>query len=469
MRCLVAMVGIVFHLLVVGVSPPLAQLRPGVRDSLAKIRAEAQERSRVMEWVRALAVSPRLTGSPEFDAAGAWVVGQLKEFGLENVRLERWPFERRWTAKAVSLEVIEPEPLRVVTTPQTWSPGTRGPVTGPLRAVKLTADGIEARQGDFTGAFVLVQSERSVPVEVENRFQDFLRDEGAVATLERSNGPDGRVVYVRTGHTPEQDGRRLVVPALAVRPDDFSRLRRFLEKANRVEVRADVSVVEEPGRSETGFNVIADIVGVENPAELVVLGAHLDSIHAAQGATDNAAGCGVIIEAARLIVAAGLRPGRTIRIALWGGEEQGRRGSKAYVRDHLLDLTTDTRKPELDRTVVYFNVDRGSGRIHGILLEGNEAARPDVERWRLALGTPDLLTIDSRDTRGSDHLSFREVGVPVLTFMHDPLSYATTHHSTGDVVGEVREDHLRQAASLVARIAVLAAAGERLPIRPERR
>jgi carboxypeptidase Q len=270
-------------------------------------------------------------------------------------------------------------------------------------------------------------------------------------------------VYVRTGHTPEQDSRRFLVPALAVRADDFNRLRGLAKKSTPVTLRTTINVVEEPGRPDTGFNVLADIVGVEQAAELVVLGAHLDSIHVAQGATDNAAGCGTIIEAARLITAAGVRPGRTIRIALWGGEEQGRRGSKAYVRDHLLDLETDTRKPEFDRTVVYFNVDRGSGRIRGVFLEGNESAYAHVGRWRLELGTPNLFAIDPTATRGSDHLSFREVGVPVLTFMQEPLSYAMTHHSTGDVVAEVREDHLRQAASAVASVVYLAASDERLP------
>jgi Zn-dependent M28 family amino/carboxypeptidase len=182
----------------------------------------------------------------------------------------------------------------------------------------------------------------------------------------------------------------------------------------------------------------------------VVVGAHLDSMHGAQGATDNAAGCSAVIEALRSIVAAGAAPARTIRVALWGGEEQGRRGSKAYVQAH-----------RADRTVVYFNIDRGAGRASGMTLEGNEAARVLVEQWTFSM--PGVRQVVTGTTGGSDHVSFREAGIPSLTFIQEPRSYGTTHHSTGDVAAAIREDELRQAAASVAVAAYLAATGQRLP------
>ena len=438
-------------LMLVSVGRPWSSPTPAAaRDVVADIRTEALQRSRVMQWVAALTGAPRLTGSPSLDAAGAWAMRQLQDIGLTNVRLERWPFERRWSVRAATLEILEPEARRLSVVPQTWSPGTSGSITGPLRLVRLdNRRAFEREAGQLRGAFVLVPP-GSVSVEVENRFQEFLRHEGAVATLERSVGSDAGVVYVRTGHTPEQDGRQLLVPALAVLPADFRRLERLVDKDPRVVLRADIGIVSEAGGPGVGFNVVADLVGSGHPEEIVLIGAHLDSIHVAQGATDNAAGCSAIIEAVRAIVAAGAQPTRTIRVALWGGEEQGRRGSKAYVQAH-----------DGDRTVAYFNIDRGAGRIVGLTLEGNEAARGLVERWTFAM--PGVNQVLSRTTAGSDQVSFRDAGIPSLTFLQDMDSYGTTHHSTGDVVGAIHEKALRQAAATVAVAAYLAATGERLP------
>jgi carboxypeptidase Q len=442
--------------------PPMRQLAAGVAaiacafnatlparaaaDPLADIRAEIRQRSRAMEWARALSREPRLTGSPALDAAGAWAERQLTELGLANVHLERWPFERRWTVDRLELDVAQPVALRVASVAQTWSPGTQGPVTGPLRGLRMNGRStFEKEAGRLRGAFVLIQSGDSLPDEAQKRLQVFLSNEGALAALERSVGADGTVVYVRTGHTPEQDQRVLLVPSIAVRPDHFRDLGRLAGRGAAVVLRADLAVTQAPGGAAAGFSVIADLPGTDPSAAPVMIGAHLDSIHAAAGATDNAAGCSVVIEAIRAIAAAGTRPKRTIRLALWGGEEQGRRGSKAYVQAH-----------QRDPLWAYFNVDRGAGPIDGLIIEGTGLAL-DAERWGQRLYVDGVRSITPMATGGSDHISFRDAGVPTVTFTQELRSMTTTHHSTADTIAEVREADLRQASVVVAIAAYLAA------------
>ena len=416
-------------------------------DSVAEIRAEALNRSRVMEWMRALTAAPRVTGSPALDDAARWAENQLKALGLANVHLERWPFERRWSVVGVTLEVVEPETLALAAIPQTWSPGTKGVEAGPLRAVRVTNKGTIAAEsmGRMKGAFALVDGGDSLSADAQNRLQELLASEGVIATLERSIGPDAKVVYARTGHTPEQDGRQLLVPSLAVRQDDFQRLEQLVKKSSSVVIRGNVSVVDERGDPQAGLSVIADLVGSNSSLPPVLLGAHLDSVHAAQGATDNAAGCSILIEAMRAIATANAVTRRTIRIALWGGEEQGRRGSKAYLQAHGRELPA-----------AYFNMDRGGGRITGMIIEGGDLAG-EARRWAQRLFTDGVRTIESVATAGSDHVTFRDAGVPTFTFWQDMRSYASTHHSTGDTLAAVRDPDLRQAAVVVAIAAYLAA------------
>jgi hypothetical protein len=430
---------------------------------VAAIQAEALHRSQAMEWTRGLAVAPRLTGSPALDRAGAWLAKQLQKLGLVNTRFERWPFERRWTVQSSGLwlDSIDAEPL--VAVPQTWSPGTDGSAVGPLRVVHLTPDARFGRyRGQLRGAYVLVKVAPAVPIALENQFQEFLRAEGVAATLEASRGADASVAYVRTGHTPEQDGRLLLVPALSVSADDLHRLEQLAATGVDLHLRGEIAVAEAPGGPEAGFNIVSEIRGTHQPDEVVLLGAHLDSVHPAQGAADNASGCAVVLDAVRAILAAGARPRRTIRVAFWGGEEQGRLGSRVYAQQHVFDQVTKTRRPGWTHTVVYINLD-GASRIKGVILQGNGAARAHVERWLTAVRDLGVDAIFPGVTSGSDHVTFREIGVPTLTFLANRLNDGRIHHSTADTIDEVQDDDLRQAAAVAASLTYLAATADRLP------
>jgi len=416
-------------------------------DPLSDIRAEAARRSRAMEWARGLTSAARLTGSHGLDAAGDWVVAQLNQLNLANVHLERWPFERRWSVTAAVFELMTPVTQSLAVVAHTWSPGTNGSQTGPLRMIRPSGKGrFETRGQSVKDAFALLLGSNPLSPEEQSRLQEFLQREGAVGLLTRSTGFDAKVVYATTGHTPEQDHRRLLVPSVAVRPDHFRQLEQAARRGDAT-ARGNLTVAASPGGDDTGFNVIAELVG-SAPAEApVVIGAHLDSMHPATGATDNAFGCAAMIEAVRVIAATGHQPRRTIRLGLWGGEEENRRGSKAYVGAH-----------SRDRGAVYFNLDRGAGPIVGLIAEGDHQLVAPTRNWLARVQSYGVRSFDVMATAGSDHISFRDAGVPTFSFVQDEMrAYQTTHHSSADTIDAVREGNLRQASLVVATLIWLAA------------
>lgn len=294
----------------------------------------------------------------------------------------------------------------------------------------------------------------------------FLRDEGVVAVLETGGRGDGGIVFSEAQGSRQPD-RPVPPPALVLAPEPYSRLHRLADHGVPVKVEIDLRV-EVQDDDLDGYNVVAEIPGGRKPDEVVMLGAHLDSWHGGTGATDNAAGCAVALEAVRILKALDLPLDRTVRLALWGGEEQGLLGSRGYVRRHFGDPATMELKPEHARLSGYFNLDNGAGRIRGVYLQGNDMMRPVFNAWFRPFSDMGVDTVSIRNTGGTDHLSFDAVGLPAFQFIQDPLDYFTrTHHSNLDVVDHVEAGDLMQASAVMATVIYEAANREEmLPRKP---
>jgi carboxypeptidase Q len=250
--------------------------------------------------------------------------------------------------------------------------------------------------------------------------------------------------------------------------EQYNRIIRILDKAIPVKVELDVKTQFFDETEPNGLNVLADLPGTDPSGEFVLLGAHLDSVGTGTGATDNASGVAVMMEALRILKTVGAKPRRTIRIGLWGGEEEGLLGSKAYVQAHLADPKTMALKPEHSKISAYYNLDNGTGRIHGVWMQGNLAVIPIFEEWIKPLRDFEVTTLTPQSVRGSDYLSFDDVGIPAFQFMQDRLEYnSRTHHSNMDVVDRVQRDDLVQMAVVAATFAYdTAMRDDKLPRKP---
>lgn len=303
-------------------------------------------------------------------------------------------------------------------------------------------------------------------VRVRDRLNGFLRDDGAVAVLSTDTRGDGGVIFAEEAGNWEA-GAPVPPPVVSLPPEPYDRLARLVEKKIPVKVALDVDVrlSEEP---QDGANVVAEIPGGKKKDEIVMLGAHLDSWHGGTGATDNAAGCAVVLEAMRILKALKLNMDRTVRLALWSGEEQGLFGSRGYVRAHFGDPVTMALKPEHPRLAGYFNVDNGTGKIRGIYLQGNDMVRPIFEAWLAPFHDLGAGTLSIADTGETDHVSFDAVGLPGFQFIQDPLDYESrTHHSNLDVYDHVQASDLMQASAVLASFVFNAATRpEMLPRKP---
>jgi Zn-dependent M28 family amino/carboxypeptidase len=269
-----------------------------------------------------------------------------------------------------------------------------------------------------------------------------------------------------------------MVPQISLASEDYNRIIRMMEKGQNVSVEVTLEVALT--KADSAFSIIAEIPGTDLKDEVVMVGAHFDSPHGGTGATDNATGSSVCLEAVRMIQKLGLQPRRTIRIALWGGEEQGLLGSRAYVGRHFAEQEGDflsammgrggpiKKKEDFDKLSVYFNHDNGTGRVRGVYMQGNEAARPYFRTWLSAYNDPTAQTLTLSATSGTDHLSFDGVGLPGFQFIQDPIDYSTrTHHSTMDVYDRVQDGDLKQASAIMAIFAYNAAMmPERFPRKP---
>lgn len=464
---------------------------------LARIRDEGLNRSRVLATALGLSdlQPPRLAGSPGYLASARWARDQLKAWGISAAALEPWGrATQSWVLDSFSVEMVAPFYSRLTAFPRAWSPSTRGKLTGPVIVVRLQADSDTVRlKGKLRGKIVLngtirplrnregpaltrwstaeldslaaltdpgepkSAAEDLVPwmesMQLRRRLAAFLAREGALALVDPS-GNDGALGAAGWWEFP---GRRWGgVPSFVVGRSEFNRLLRLVEAGKPVRLALSLS-----GRrvrpDSLGYNVIAEIPGVDPrlKEQVVMLGGHLDSWIAGSGAADNAAGCAVGMEALRILAALGVQPRRTIRLALWDAEETSEdyAGSSGYVRRHFGDPGTGARLPGHALLSAYFNFDNGGGKIRGISLQGNPAARPLFDQLLAPFADLGATHTSIRNVAETDHVSFWALGLPAFQFIQDPLDYESrTHHTALDLGDYLIEDDLKQAAVVLAGI-----------------
>jgi len=497
-------------------------------DLITRLRDEALSRPQAQEYLAALSdeIGPRLTGSPGLKKAADWSQQQFRLWGLQNVHAESFaPFGRSWTLEKASLRMLSPSPLDLIAIPKAWTPGTDGVQRGRVVYARLTTDEDLAKwKGKLAGAIVLLDEPLTVKPHMtadaqrysgaeldelgmtdldatparrpdvaaylkqqqfHRKLFAYLLDEKVLAILNVSRGEDG-TVFVQGGGSYKPD-EPVGPPNLVVAAESYNRLYRLVEKKIAVELELDVAVRfgdEDPAAS---VNVLADLPGSDKKDEIVMLGAHLDSWHGATGATDNAAGVAVMMEAMRLLKETGFQPRRTIRIALWGGEEQGLLGSRAYVQRWIAARpeSADPKDKELPfylrkpggplnikamhgKITAYFNLDNGGGKIRGIYAENNAAIKPVFDAWLAPFRDLGATTVTLRKTGSTDHVSFDSVGVPGFQFIQDRMDYMSrTHHSNMDVYDKVQKSDLTQAALIMASFVAHAAnRNDMLPRKP---
>lgn len=497
----------------VGTAAPVAE-EPVDYVMVGRIREEAISNSKVMETAAHLTdvIGGRVTGSPALRAANEWTRERLASWGLADAKLEPWgPFGRGWSFEHASVRMTAPVAQSVPAAPRAWTPGTEGVVRG--KAVRVKIDGeadMEKYRGKLAGMIALLEEPRDLkapdkalfsrysdqglgelavydmaagrrarsPQERENlarRFRlartlrPFFTAEKVLATLEPSER-DGGVVRVGRGGSYVK-GEDPGPSALVVSAEHYNRIARLVAAGTEVELELDVRARfhdDDP----MAYNTVAEIPGTDKANEVVMLGAHLDSWHAGTGATDNAAGVAVVMEAVRILKALDVKPRRTIRVALWTGEEQGLLGSAAYVKEHFATrpdptgpdadvpefLRRDaanrgplTLKPGHRLLSAYFNLDNGTGRIRGIWTQGNVAVAPIFAAWLEPLKDLGATTVTVRNTTGTDHQAFDRVGLPGFQFIQDEADYETrTHHTNMDVFDRLQKDDLVQASAVMA-------------------
>lgn len=477
-------------------------------------------------------IGPRLTNSPNMKRANEWTRDKLAEWGLQNAHLEAWgPFGRGWALKSFSAQVTEPQTIPLIAYPKAWSPGTKGTLTADVVYVEAKTEAeLESYRGKLKGAIVLMTAPPEVKAhfEPEGKRRDekdllrladapdpkslpprsfqltpqqraegmllakkyqFFTDEGASLLVEPSRKGDGGTVFVQGAVVPQPfvensfappapgTPKRLspwdanapqIVPQIVVATEHYNRIVRIIQQGQRVKMAVNLSV-EFQDKDLMGYNTIAEIPGTDLKDEIVMLGGHMDSWHAGTGATDNGAGVAVGMEAVRILQALKLQPRRTIRIALWSGEEQGLLGSRHYVMQHFGTLGDGsieafrsanfnqaqppklTPKPDHEKFSAYFNLDNGTGKIRGVYLQGNEAVRPLFRQWLTPFRDMGASTLSISNTGGTDHLSFDAVGLPGFQFIQDEIEYETrTHHSNQDVFDRIQADDMKQAAVIMA-------------------
>jgi carboxypeptidase Q len=507
-------------------------------------------------------IGPRLTASPGMKRANEWTRDQLTKWGLQNAHLESWgPFGRGWTLKKFSAQVVEPIAIPLIAYPKAWSPGTNGPVTADVVYVDARTDtDLEKFKGKLNGKIVLTAPMRDVTAHFESlgtRLDEkelltladapeprqgggrpnfagnpnaraaatfaasklrFFEQEGVAMLIDPGRG-DGGTIFVQSatvtpppsdpnappaggggfgGGIRPYDKAAKIMPQAVLAIEHYNRIARMLQAGEAVKMTIDLSVAYQDA-DLMGYNTVAEIPGTDLKDEIVMLGGHMDSWHSGTGATDNAAGCAVAMEAVRIIQALGLKPRRTIRIALWSGEEQGLLGSRAYVSQHFGSMQnpatsaapatgganagngngngnggaqrpaqTLVTKAEYEKFSGYFNLDNGTGKIRGVYMQGNEGVRGLFRQWLAPFKDMGANTLTISNTGGTDHLAFDAIGLPGFQFIQDEIEYDTrTHHSNQDVFDRIQADDMKQAAIIMAAFVYnTAIRDEKLPRKP---
>jgi carboxypeptidase Q len=487
------------------------------------IREEGLQHSHVMDYAGGLTdgIGPRLTGSPNMAKANAWTRDQLTKMGCVNAHLEDWgEFGMGWQQLNTWVRMTEPDTAVFMAQATPWSPSTNGPVSGQAISVVIEDEkDIAKYKGKLSGKIVLLGAMRDVPVPDKPFFERYSdkdlkeleslpltgRDPDMEARIERyvkrmklasrvipflaeekvagvivpsrdsANGGGTGIIFddnsAALGRTPYHRDTAVPFPVVVTQIESYGRVFRLLENHVPVSIEMDVET-KFSGDHEHGFDTVAEIPGTDPQLkdEVVMVGGHLDSWIAGTGATDNGAGSVVAMEVMRILNALEVKPRRTIRIALWSGEEQGLFGSKGYAAQHFgsfpLSTTPEqmelpefmrkpagplTLKPEQKLISAYFNVDNGTGKLRGIYTQGNAAVDHIFEQWMAPLKDLGVTTITNRNTGGTDHLSFDAVGIPGFQFIQDPMDYETrTHHSNMDTRERLQAADLKQIAVVEA-------------------
>ena len=451
---------------------------------------------------------PRLTNSPGHRNAGKWAVEQLQEWGMENAVMEEWgEFGKGWRVDKSYVAMIKPYYMPLIAIANAWSASTEGPVSNDVTLLDVSSeDELDDLKGKLKGKIVLLSSftDTSPSFEAEatrfsqddltNKAQQlldepdpypsgrtsryfsmrelnrkilaFLEKEEIALLVRGSRGKHGTLFTSGGGDAYNKDAAPNIA-SVDMAPEHANLIARLIKNGVEVELEAEIktSFYDE---NLSSFNVIADIPGTGKKlgSELVMLGAHLDSWHAGTGAVDDAAGCIVMMEAVRILKAIGYEPRRTIRIALWSGEEQGLYGSRNYVKNHFADSEKGVLLPDYDKLSAYYNIDNGTGRIRGIYLQENDMMRPVFEKWFEPF--KDMVkypTVTIQSTSSTDHIAFDEVGLPGFQFIQDPIEYRTrTWHTNMDTFERLLIPDLKQMAVIVASFVYLTAErDEKLP------
>ena len=487
-------------------------------EVVEKIIEEGTERSNIMDYASWLTdvYGPRLSSSPQLMNAHNYVKETLAELGLENSHLHQWgPFGKGWELKRFAMHANSPYSYFPVTAyPKAWSSGHDGPVKGEVVFLSIESiEDLEKYRGTLGDKFVMMDyplpsepawdpiasrvsndrllnlanaSERinsrppggapnpAAVARAEMRYQimKFIQEEMPLAVLDFGyRGWYGQIAVTAAGlpvapGTPWGERPRIydtdsseIVPQISLIREHYGRIFRMLEKGVPVEIELDMQVQYQED-DLYGYNNIAEIPGTdpELKDEVVMLGAHIDSWHAATGATDNASGSAVMMEAMRILKAIGVEPRRTIRIGLWGGEEQGLHGSREYVADTFASASGSwaesgdvDRGEAYNKFSAYYNIDNGTGQVRGIYLQQNEDLRLLFRTWLQPFADWDATTVSYDNTGSTDHVSFDRVGLPGFQFIQDPIEYFTmTHHSNMDYYERLVEQDLQRTAIIVA-------------------
>lgn len=490
-------------------------------QAINRIVDEAFNRSEIPQTAAHLTdrIGGRLTNSPQMREAERWTQQTFRQWGLKNVRAEGFDFGRGWSIQNAHVRMIAPRVRRMESIPIAWTPATPGAVNAPVVIAPMdkTSD-FEKWRGQLRGKIVLVSapgvaSEPSQPafkrfsdeeLRTMDRYQppvhadadfarrrqsasfdeqrdEFLAAEGALLWVRKSDRDGGLVEGSTYGATTYGYliGRTPKLPGVELAAEDYRLLARLAKAgaAPAIEVLSDVRYHDEDPRA---YNVVAELPGRDPKAGYVLAGGHLDSWVEADGAADNAAGCVVVMEAARILQKLNFKPKRAIHFALWNAEEPGLLGSTAYLEQHLVSRppVQDAAlaklnpyfsrswiqrwplqpKPDYSRLSAYFNIDNGSGKFRGLYAEGNLAAMPVFKAWLAPFASMGAANVVARRTTGTDHFHMQAVGIPGFQFIQDPLDYdSRVHHTRLDTYDHLRIDDLKQAAAVLASVLLHAA------------
>ncbi len=492
--------------------------------AIAKIRAEGLDNSKVYDIAHQITdvTGPRLSNSPGLKKAQEWSMKYMNAMGLKNVHLEAWgEFGKGWQVDKYYAATITPFYRPIIASPKAWTPGTNGPIKSEVILIKAdTITDLAKYKGKLTGKIVMIESATIMPLKnsykadaVRYTEEDLAKmaaaelvAPGASRTGARPAGAGAannqrammmrmisvraaidsmllvekiglKLTYARGNHgtffTSNGASYKLdakaVNPELEVSSEDYLHILRLLRGGEKVEIEADIKT-SFYDKDPKGYNVIAEIPGTDPKlkSEIVMLGGHLDSWHSATGATDNAAGSTVMIEAMRILKAIDFKPKRTIRIALWSSEEQGLFGSRGYVKEHFADPADMKPKAEHEKLSAYYNLDNGTGTIRGIYLQGNAALKDIFQTYLNPFEDLGAKTVTVGNTGGTDHQAFDGVGLPGFQFIQDPMDYNTrTHHSNMDTFDRLDLDDLKKSATIVASFVYhTSERAEKLPRKP---